>query len=230
MKGWRDSEAKSMPFFSLGDLWESFNEWSAYGAGVPIVLNRSDTGPLVRRVMQVMIIEIQACEGARIAGAARIIGIDFNNERYERAKQFGVTEFINPKEYEKPIQQVIAEKTDGGVDCSVECTGSIEAMVQALECCHDGWGVAVLTGVPRSDAVFKTNPVNFLSEKTLKGTFFGNYKPRTDLPGLVEMYLNGELELDKFVTDKVSFADINKAFDHMLKGEGLRTVIKVIQD
>eukprot|EP00253_Pinus_taeda_P032802 PITA_32802 len=173
---------------------------------------------------------LAACEGARIAGAARIIGIDFNNERYERAKQFGVTEFINPKEYEKPIQQVIAEKTDGGVDTSVECTGSIEAMIQAFECCHDGWGVAVLAGVPRADAVFKTNPVNFLSEKTLKGTFFGNYKPRTDLPGLVEMYLNGELELDKFVTDKVSFADINKAFDHMLKGEGLRTVIKVIQD
>jgi len=171
---------------------------------------------------------LAAAEGARIAGASRIIGVDLNSDRFEEAKLFGVTEFINPRDYEKPVQQVIAERTDGGVDCSIECTGNIKAMVQAFECCHDGWGVSVLTGVPPSEAVFATNPVNFLSERTLKGTFFGNYKPRSDLPGLVEMYLNKELELDKFITHEVSFEDINKAFDYMIKGESLRTVIKVV--
>jgi len=170
---------------------------------------------------------LAAAEGARIAGASRIIGIDLNSDRFEQAKRFGVTEFLNPGDYDKPIQEVIAEKTDGGVDCSVECTGNIKAMIQAFESCHDGWGVSVLVGVPHSESVFATSPVNFLNERTLKGTFFGNYKPRSDLPGLVEMYLNKELELDKFITHEVSFADINQAFDHMIKGDSLRTVIKV---
>jgi len=171
---------------------------------------------------------LAAAEGARIAGASRIIGIDLSNDRYEPAKPFGVTEFLNPKDYDKPIQEVIAEKTGGGVDCSIECTGNIKAMIQAFEACHDGWGVSVLVGVPHEGAVFATNPVNFLNERTLRGTFFGNYKPLSDLPGLVELYLNKTLELDKFITDNVSFADINKAFDSMVKGEGLRTVIKVV--
>eukprot|EP00253_Pinus_taeda_P005960 PITA_05960 len=171
---------------------------------------------------------LAAAEGARIAGASRIIGIDLNSDRFEKAKLFGITEFINPLDYEKPIQEVIAEKTDGGVDYSIECTGNVKAMIQAFESCHDGWGVAVLVGVPHSDAVFATSPVNFLNERTLKGTFFGNYKPRTDLPGLVELYMDKKLELEKFITHEISFADINKAFDYMIKGQGLRCVINVI--
>jgi len=91
-----------------------------------------------------------------------------------------------------------------------------------------GWGVAVLVGVPHSDAVFQTSPLNFLTERTLKGTFYGNYKPRSDLPGLVEMYLAKKIELEKFITHEVSFADINKAFDYMLKGESLRCIINLI--
>ncbi|XP_059064894.1 alcohol dehydrogenase class-P-like [Cryptomeria japonica] len=124
-------------------------------------------------------------------------------------------------------QLVIAERTDGGADYSVECTGNINAMIQAFECVHDGWGVAVLVGVPHSDAAFKTSPINFLNEKTLKGTFFGNYKPKTDLPGLVEKYLSKELELEKFITHEISFGEINKAFDYMMQGESLRCVIKL---
>jgi len=173
---------------------------------------------------------LSAAEGARIAGASRIIGIDLNSDRFEKAKLFGVTEFINPLDHEKPIQEVIAEKTGGGVDYSIECTGNAKAMIQAFESSHDGWGVAVLVGVPHSDAVFATSPVNFLNERTLKGTFFGNYKPRSDLPGLVELYLDKKLELEKFITHEVSFADINKAFDYMIKGESLRCVINVIGD
>ncbi|BFG40615.1 hypothetical protein CerSpe_268890 [Prunus speciosa] len=168
---------------------------------------------------------LAAAEGARISGASRIIGVDLNSSRFEEAKKFGVTEFVNPKDHKKPVQEVIAELTNGGVDRSIECTGNVEAMISAFECVHDGWGVAVLVGVPHKEAVFKTHPVNFLNERTLKGTFFGNYKPRTDIPFVVEKYMNNELELEKFITHKVPFSEINKAFDYMLKGEGLRCII-----
>lgn len=170
---------------------------------------------------------LAAAEGARLSGASRIIGVDLNPNRFELARKFGCTEFINPMEHTKPVQEVLAEMTNGGVDRSVECTGNINAMIQAFECVHDGWGVAVLVGVPNKDAEFKTHPVNFLNERTLKGTFFGNYKPRTDLPSVVEKYMTGELELEKFITHSVSFSEINTAFDLMLKGEGLRCIIRM---
>ncbi|XP_030934178.1 alcohol dehydrogenase-like isoform X1 [Quercus lobata] len=170
---------------------------------------------------------LAAAEGARIAGASRIIGIDFNPKRFEEAKKFGVTEFVNPKDHDRPVQEVIAEMTNGGVDRSLECTGNINAMISAFECVHDGWGVAVLVGVPNKDAVFMTKPINVLNERTLKGTFFGNYKPRTDLPSVVDMYMNKKLEVEKFITHRVPFSDINKAFEYMLKGEGLRCIISM---
>ncbi|KAG1369984.1 Alcohol dehydrogenase 1 [Cocos nucifera] len=170
---------------------------------------------------------LAAAEGARVSGASRIIGVDLNPNRFEEAKKFGCTEFVNPLEHKKPVQEVLAEMTNGGVDRSVECTGNIKAMISAFECVHDGWGVAVLVGVPHKDAEFKTHPMNLLNERTLKGTFFGNYKPRSDLPLVVEKYMNKELELEKFITHSVSFAEINKAFDLMLKGEGLRCIIRM---
>ncbi|KAK9291504.1 hypothetical protein L1049_019452 [Liquidambar formosana] len=170
---------------------------------------------------------LAAAEGARIAGASRIIGIDLNPKRFDEAKKFGITEFVNPKDYDKPVQEVIAEMTDGGVDRSVECTGNVNAMISAFECVHDGWGVAVLVGVPNKDDAFKTHPVNFLNERTLKGTFFGNYKPRSDLPSVVEKYMNKELEVEKFITHSVPFSEINKAFDYMLQGDGLRCIIRM---
>ncbi|GFS37553.1 alcohol dehydrogenase 1 [Actinidia rufa] len=185
---------------------------------------------------------LAAAEGARVSGASRIIGVDLNSNRFDQgkwsyrgtrtvfallAKKFGVTEFVNPKDYNKPVQEVIAEMTGGGVDRSIECTGNVDAMISAFECVHDGWGVAVLVGVPHKDAVFKTHPMNFLNERTLKGTFFGNYKPRSDIPSVVEKYMNKELELDKFITHQVSFSEINKAFEYMLKGESIRCVISM---
>uniref|UniRef100_A0A6N2L8V8 alcohol dehydrogenase n=1 Tax=Salix viminalis TaxID=40686 RepID=A0A6N2L8V8_SALVM len=169
----------------------------------------------------------QAAEGARISGASRIIGVDLNANRFEEAKKFGVTEFVNPKDHDKPVHEVIAEMTNGGVDRSVECTGSVSAMISAFECVHDGWGVAVLVGVPNKDDAFKTHPMNLLNERTLKGTFFGNYKPRSDLPSVVEKYMNKELELEKFITHEVPFSEINKAFEFMLSGAGLRCIIKM---
>ncbi|XP_052484786.1 alcohol dehydrogenase 1 [Gossypium raimondii] len=170
---------------------------------------------------------LAAAEGARVSGASRIIGVDLNPSRFDQAKKFGVTEFVNPKDYNKPVREVIVEMTGGGVDRSVECTGSIQAMISAFECVHDGWGVAVLVGVPNKDDAFKTHPVNLLNEKTVKGAFFGNYKPRSDIPAVVEKYMNKELELDKFITHTVPFSEINKAFELMLAGEGLRCVIRM---
>nr|CDI66568.1 Adh1 [Saccharum hybrid cultivar R570] len=170
---------------------------------------------------------LAAAEGARIAGASRIIGVDLNPSRFEEARKFGCTEFLNPKDHKKPVHEVLAEMTNGGVDRSVECTGNINAMIQAFECVHDGWGVAVLVGVPHKDAEFKTHPMNFLNERTLKGTFFGNFKPRTDLPNVVELYMKKELEVEKFITHSVPFAEINKAFDLMAKGEGIRCIIRM---
>ncbi|KAH7545233.1 hypothetical protein FEM48_Zijuj01G0071900 [Ziziphus jujuba var. spinosa] len=162
---------------------------------------------------------LAAAEGARIAGATRIIGVDFNPSRFDEAKKFGVNEFVNPKDYDKPVQEVITELINGGVDRSVECTGSIQAMTSAFECIHDGWGVVVLVGVPNKDDAFKSHPVNFLNERTLKDTFYGNYKPRSDLPA--------ELELEKFITHSVSFSEINKAFEYRLQGKSIRCIIRM---
>ncbi|KAM5551124.1 hypothetical protein ABKV19_026116 [Rosa sericea] len=169
---------------------------------------------------------LAAAEGARVSGASRIIGVDLNSNRFEAAKKFGVSEFVNPKDHNKPVQEVIAEMTNGGVDRSVECTGSVQAMISAFECVHDGWGVAVLVGVPKKDDEFKTHPMNFLQERTLKGAFYGNYKPRTDLPGVVEKYMN-KMEVDKFITHSVSLSEINKAFEYMLAGQGIRCIIRM---
>ncbi|KAB1220918.1 alcohol dehydrogenase, partial [Morella rubra] len=173
---------------------------------------------------------LAAAEGARTSGASRIIGVDINPDRFAASKKFGVTEFVNPKDHKKPVQEVIVEMTNGGVDRSLECTGSVDAMISAFECVRDGWGVATIVGVPHKDAIFKTNPLNFLLEKTVKGTFFGNFKPRSDIPAVVEKYMNKELEVEKFITHQVEFSDINKAFDYMLKGESLRCVIRIADD
>ncbi|GFS37551.1 alcohol dehydrogenase 1 [Actinidia rufa] len=179
---------------------------------------------------------LAAAEGARISWATRIIGVDLNPSTFNHAKRFGVTEFVNPNDYDKPVQQVLAEMSDGGVDRSIECTGNVDAMISAFECVHDGWGVAVLVGVPNKDDEFKTHPMNILNERTLKGTFLGNYNSCTDLPSVVEKYMNKaihfishlyelelemEMEMEKFITREVWFRDINKAFELMLRGESL---------
>nr|AHX42564.1 alcohol dehydrogenase [Saccharum hybrid cultivar ROC22]CBB36483.1 ADH1 [Saccharum hybrid cultivar R570] len=196
------------------------------GLGASINVAKPSKGSTVA-IFGLGAVGLAAAEGARIAGASRIIGVDLNPSRFEEARKFGCTEFLNPKDHKKPVQEVLAEMTNGGVDRSVECTGNINAMIQAFECVHDGWGVAVLVGVPHKDAEFKTHPMNFLNERTLKGTFFGNFKPRTDLPNVVELYMKKELEVEKFITHSVPFAEINKAFDLMAKGEGIRCIIRM---
>jgi len=194
------------------------------GLGASINVAKPSKGSTVA-IFGLGAIGLAAAEGARIAGASRIIGVDLNANRFEEARKFGCTEFVNPKDHDKPVQEVLAEMTNGGVDRSVECTGNVNAMIQAFEYVHDGWGVAVLVGVPHKDTEFKTHPMKFLNERTLKGTFFGNFKPRTDLPNVVEMYMKKELEVEKFITHSVPFSEINKAFDLMAKGEGIRCII-----
>ncbi|KAL9436235.1 hypothetical protein AB3S75_022315 [Citrus x aurantiifolia] len=196
------------------------------GLGATLNVAKPERGSSVA-VFGLGAVGLAAAEGARIAGASRIIGVDRSSKRFEEAKKFGVTDFVNTSEHDRPIQEVIAEMTNGGADRSVECTGNIDNMISAFECVHDGWGVAVLVGVPSKDAVFMTKPINVLNERTLKGTFFGNYKPRTDLPSVVDMYMNKQLELEKFITHRIPFSEINKAFEYMVKGEGLRCIISM---
>ncbi|XP_039144011.1 alcohol dehydrogenase 1-like, partial [Dioscorea cayenensis subsp. rotundata] len=174
-------------------------------------------------------INLAAVEGARITGASRTIGVDVNPRRFLEAKKSDVNEFVNPKDYQKSVQEVLAEMTDGGVDRSIECTGNIDAMILAFECVHDGWGVVVLVRVPHKDAISKTHPMNVLNEITLKGTFFGNCKLHSDLPVVVERYMNKELELEKFITHEVPFFRFPASLlpNKISMASGLRPVLVV---
>jgi len=158
-------------------------------------------------------------QGARQAGAKRIIGIDTNPNKYELAKKLGCTEFINPKEQTKPIQQVLIDITDGGVDYSFECIGLPETMRAALEATHKGWGVSCIIGVAAAGQEISTRPFQLVTGRTWKGSAFGGFKGRSQLPGLVDQYMQGKLNVDDFVTFIFSLDDINKAFDAMHEGK-----------
>jgi len=192
--------------------------------------------------------------GAKEAGASRIIGVDINPDKFELAKPFGVHEFVNPKDHpDKPIQQVIVELTDGGVDFSFECIGSVHCMVillfsllllvdrsggpkkmltdacfaqrAALEACHRGWGVSVVIGVAGAGQEISTRPFQLVTGRVWKGTAFGGWKSRDAVPQLVQDYLKGKLQVDEFVSHNLPYEQINEAFHLMHSGQGLRTVI-----
>src|SRR5690554_2475053 len=163
--------------------------------------------------------------GAKMAKASRIIAIDINESKFELAKQLGATDCINPKNYDKPIQDVIVELTDGGVDYSFECIGNVDVMRSALECCHKGWGESVIIGVAGAGQEISTRPFQLVTGRVWRGTAFGGVKGRSELPEYVERYLKGEFKLDDFITHTMGLDDINKAFDLLHKGESIRTVI-----
>lgn len=164
--------------------------------------------------------------GAKEAGASRIIGVDINPDKFELAKPFGVNEFVNPKDHpDKPIQQVIVELTDGGVDFSFECIGSVHCMRAALEACHRGWGVSVVIGVAGAGQEISTRPFQLVTGRVWKGTAFGGWKSRDAVPQLVQDYLKGKLQVDEFVSHNLPYEQINEAFHLMHSGQGLRTVI-----
>ncbi|QDG39434.1 S-(hydroxymethyl)glutathione dehydrogenase/class III alcohol dehydrogenase [Alteromonas mediterranea] len=170
-------------------------------------------------------IGLSAIIGARMAGAGRIIGIDINESKFDLAKQLGATDVVNPNNFDKPIQEVIVEMTDGGVDYSFECIGNVNVMRSALECCHKGWGESVIIGVAGAGQEISTRPFQLVTGRVWRGSAFGGVKGRSELPGIVEQYLNGDFGLQEFITHTMGLDKINDAFDLMHKGESIRSVV-----
>lgn len=167
---------------------------------------------------------LAAVMGCKNAGASRIFAVDINEQKFEKAKVFGATDFLNPKAYNKPISEVLAEMTNGGVDFSLECVGNTEVMRSALESCVKGWGVSVLVGY--TDADFSARPIQLISGKTWKGTLLGGFKVK-DLPKLVEDYMSGKIKLEEFVTHKMNLEEINDAVHLMKTGKCIRCVLNI---
>ena len=170
-------------------------------------------------------IGLSAVIGAVMAKASRIIGIDTNPGKFEIAKQLGATECINPKDFDRPIEQVIVDLTDGGVDYSFECIGNVRVMRQALECCHKGWGESTIIGVAGAGQEISTRPFQLVTGRVWRGSAFGGVKGRSELPGYVERAERGEIPLDTFITHTMGLEHINHAFDLMHEGKSIRTVI-----
>ncbi|KMV28658.1 MULTISPECIES: S-(hydroxymethyl)glutathione dehydrogenase/class III alcohol dehydrogenase [Photobacterium] len=170
-------------------------------------------------------IGLSAIIGAQMAKAGRIIAIDINESKFELARQLGATDCINPTNYDKPIQDVIVELTDGGVDYSFECIGNVNVMRSALECCHKGWGESVVIGVAGAGQEISTRPFQLVTGRVWRGSAFGGVKGRSELPEIVERYMAGEFKLNDFITHTMGLEDINESFELMHKGESIRTVI-----
>lgn len=170
-------------------------------------------------------IGLAAIQGAVQAKAGRIIAIDTNPGKFELARSMGATDCINPKDHDKPIQEVIVAMTDGGVDFSFECIGNVDVMRAALECCHKGWGESIIIGVAGAGQEIKTRPFQLVTGRVWRGSAFGGVKGRTQLPGMVEQAMKGEIQLDPFITHTLPLEKINEAFDLMHEGKSIRTVI-----
>ena len=170
-------------------------------------------------------IGLSAIIGARMAGAGRIIGIDINESKFDLAKQLGATDVINPQSFDRPIQEVIVEMTDGGVDFSFECIGNVNVMRSALECCHKGWGESVIIGVAGAGQEISTRPFQLVTGRVWRGSAFGGVKGRSELPDIVERYLAGEFGLQEFITHTMGLDEVNHAFDLMHEGKSIRSVI-----
>ncbi len=170
-------------------------------------------------------IGLSAVIGATMAKASRIIAIDINESKFELVRKLGATDCINPKNYDKPIQEVIVELTDGGVDYSFECIGNVNVMRSALECCHKGWGESIIIGVAGGGQEISTRPFQLVTGRVWRGSAFGGVKGRSELPGIVEQYMRGDFKLDDFITHTMGLEKINEAFALMHAGKSIRTVI-----
>jgi len=171
-------------------------------------------------------IGLSVVQGAVMAKAERIIGIDINESKFEIARALGATECLNPKNYSTSIEDVIVELTDGGVDYSFECIGNPDLMRSALECCHKGWGESTIIGVAGSGEQITTRPFQLVTGRVWRGSAFGGVKGRTQLPSYVERYLAGEIKLDPMITGDLKIHEINRAFEWMKQGKSIRTVVK----
>ena len=169
-------------------------------------------------------IGLNVIQGARMVGANKIIGIDINERKVELAKEFGMTDFINPEKTEN-IVEAIADLTNGGADYSFECIGNVETMRQALECCHKGWGESIIIGVAGAGQEISTRPFQLVTGRVWRGSAFGGARGRTDVPKIVDWYMDGKINIDDLITHTMPLEDINDAFDLMHKGESIRSVV-----
>ena len=170
-------------------------------------------------------IGLNVIQGAKMVGANMIIGVDINNGREEMARSFGMTHFVNPKEIEGDLVAHLVELTGGGADYSFECVGSTQLMRQALECCHRGWGVSTIIGVAASGQEISTRPFQLVTGRRWQGTAFGGVRGRTQVPEIVDWYMDKKIHIDEMITHVMPLDDINKAFDLMTTGESIRSVV-----
>jgi S-(hydroxymethyl)glutathione dehydrogenase/alcohol dehydrogenase len=170
-------------------------------------------------------IGLNVIQGARLAGANMIVGVDLNASRKSLAEKFGMTHFVNPREVEGDLVPYLVSLTKGGADYSFECIGNVDVMRQALECCHKGWGVSVIIGVAGAGQEIKTRPFQLVTGRVWKGTAFGGAKGRRDVPKIVDWYMDGKINIDDLITHKLKLADINEGFDLMHAGKSIRSVV-----
>src|SRR5580658_4697533 len=171
-------------------------------------------------------IGLNVVQGAKLAGADMIVGVDTNPARRALAEKFGMTHFVNPKEVEGDLVPYLVSLTDGGADYSFECVGNVDLMRQALECCHRGWGESIIIGVAGAGQEIRTRPFQLVTGRVWKGTAFGGARGRTDVPKIVDWYMDGNINIDDLITHRLPIEQINEAFDLMHSGESIRTVIE----
>ena len=170
-------------------------------------------------------IGLNVIQGARLAAANMIVGVDLNPARKALAEKFGMTHFVNPQEVEGDLVPYLVNLTKGGADYSFECIGNTKVMRQALECCHKGWGVSVIIGVAGAGQEISTRPFQLVTGRVWKGTAFGGARGRTDVPKIVDWYMDGKINIDDLITHKLKLADINQGFDLMHQGKSIRSVV-----
>ncbi|MFB6276479.1 MAG: S-(hydroxymethyl)glutathione dehydrogenase/class III alcohol dehydrogenase [Halothece sp.] len=170
-------------------------------------------------------IGLNVIQGAKMVGADKIIGVDINPNKRAIAEQFGMTDFVNPKELDGDLVSHLIELTDGGADFSFECIGNVNVMRQALECCHKGWGVCTIIGVAGAGEEISTRPVQLVTGRVWKGSAFGGARGRTDVPKIVDWYMDGKINIDDMITQTLPIEQINDAFDLMHEGNSIRTVL-----
>jgi len=195
--------------------------------GIGAVINTAKVEPGARVVVFGLGgIGLNVVQGARIAGADMIVGVDLNPRRKALAEQFGMTHFVNPKEVEGDLVPYLVNLTKGGADYSFECIGNVKTMRQALECSHRGWGVSVIIGVAGAGQEISTRPFQLVTGRVWKGTAFGGARGRTDVPRIVDWYMDGKIDIDSLITHKLPLDQINKGFDLMHSGESIRSVVE----
>ncbi|XXY48192.1 S-(hydroxymethyl)glutathione dehydrogenase/class III alcohol dehydrogenase [Sorangium sp. So ce269] len=170
-------------------------------------------------------IGLNVIQGARMAGADLIVGVDINPKRRELAEKFGMTHFVNPDEVAGDLVPYLVDLTRGGADYSFECIGNVKVMRQALECCHKGWGTSIIIGVAGAGEEISTRPFQLVTGRVWKGTAFGGARGRTDVPRIVDWYMEGKIKIDELITHTMPLDDINRSFDLMHEGESIRSVV-----